>query len=112
MKEEKHWKRKPSMVYQHKKYIFSPGQRLKQKSTFKRCVRPSCTTLEDEFDEMSNSFLHGTTAIHGGSEKKHRWNKTIAVKRLKVGSVDSPPHGKIMNGFSRFPAWSNRLRVQ
>ena len=111
MKEEKHWKRKPSSGLSAQRIYPHPSDSDCSGNPLSSVVRP-CTTLEDEFDEMSNSFLHGTTAIHVGTEKKHRGNKTAAAKRLKVGSVDSPPHRKIMNGFSRFPAWSNRLRVQ
>lgn len=41
------------------------------------------TTLEDEFDEMLNSFLHGTTAIHVGTEKKTPLEQNNSGKKIE-----------------------------
>ena len=66
------------------------GQRLKR-YPLSSVVRP-CTTLDNEFDEMSNSLLHRTTSIRGRSKasavfgaaaEKHRRSRAAAAKRYK-----------------------------
>ena len=41
-----------------------------------------CTGLIARFAQQ-NALLLRTTDIRVGTEKKHRWNKTVAAKRLK-----------------------------
>ena len=41
-----------------------------------------CTGLIARFTQQ-NALLLRTTDIRVGTEKKHRWNKTVAAKRLK-----------------------------
>ena len=66
------------------------GQRLKR-YPLSSVVRP-CTTLDNEFDEISNSLLHRTTSIRGRSKasavfgaaaEKHRRSRAAAAKRYK-----------------------------
>ena len=95
----------------HFQALYIRVQRLKTSLT--KCQTRYCIEPRPSVDDCRIVRLLRTTNVRVGSESgKTPLKENSSAKRLEVGSVDSTSNGKIINGFSRFPVWSNRLRVQ
>ena len=57
-------------------------------------VRP-CTTLDNEFDKMSNSLLHRTTSIRGRYKAEAVFDERRSTARIKQQKDTSGKRGNI-----------------